>query len=112
MALYGIRENKDLDVVVPVETFVSLRFNKNLDFRFGRRGVYKYRTKDSKIEIFGQMPVGCQAACVLTKPILKQAVICGPYSFASLDQVLAYKKMRRTDYDLKDIKLIEEYLET
>ena len=110
LALYGIRENRDLDVVVPIETFISLRFNRDLDFRFGGSGFYKYSTKDGKIEIFGQMPSCCGRTCLLTKQLLKESVAVESYKFMSLNQVLAMKKYRRTKQDLDDIKLIENYL--
>jgi len=110
LALYGIRENRDLDVVVPIETFISLRFNRDLDFRFGGSGFYKYSTKDGKIEIFGQMPNSCGLSCLLTKQFLKEAIELNSYKFMPLNKVLAMKKIRRTERDLKDIKLIENYL--
>ena len=110
LALYGIRENRDLDIVVPTKTFISLRFNKNLDFRLGGSGFYKYSTKDNNIEIFGQMPSCCGRTCLLTKQLLKESVAVESYNFMPLNQVLAMKKYRRTKQDLDDIKLIENYL--
>ena len=107
LALYGIRQNRDLDVLVTKEVFIRLRFNKQLDFTYGKgSGNYKYRTKDGRIEIFGHIN-----SFLLNRGILERAIKVNGYNYMSLSDLVRFKRARGRTYDLEDIKLIEEYLE-
>lgn len=110
LALYGIRENIDLDVVVSPKTFLTLRYERGLEFTIGKRsGVYKYR--DGEIEIFGHIPYSRSTPCILTESILDRAVNFKGYNFMTLLDLLRFKQVRRLEHDISDIKLIEKYLD-
>lgn len=108
LALYGIRENIDLDVVVTVGTFRALRFERGLDFTCGKKsGLYKYRTFDGKVEIFGNF---LMSGCVLSDATLRNALKVDGYNFFSLRDLLDFKRMRLEPHDIDDIKLIGDYI--
>jgi len=112
MALYGIRSNVDLDVLVAIPTFLSLRFERGLDLVHGKHsGLFKYQNHLRTFEIYGQGQHPCIfGSCVLTKAILQKSINVDGYNFLTLKDLLAFKQRRMRPYDIEDIKLINGFV--
>lgn len=107
MALLGLRRNKDLDVWVTKDLFQKISknsmFNKSVA---DASGDISYTTKDGKIEIFDKLsPLKDRI-----ENQLKRSVFIYGIHFQSPEDVLSWKKTVNRPKDLRDIKLLEEYL--
>lgn len=113
MALYGIRPNIDLDIIVSIQTFISLRFERGLDFVYGKHsGIFKFRDHLKTFEIYGQSQYAkcLYGSCVLSKPVLSKAINVDGYNFLALKELLKFKQYRMMPHDIEDIKLIKGYI--
>ncbi len=97
LAIRGIRENKDLDIIVKWELWDEL--------------IFKYEVKDDEIEIGNLHIVRNLFPDVghVDSLIYESEVINGIH-YVKLEKLLQWKKIKRRDKDLEDIKLIENYL--
>ncbi len=101
LAIRGLRENKDLDVMVKQDLWEEL--------------IKKYPVKN--IEKGGSIEEGHIEIWAQWRPwfsditeMIDNADIIEGIRFVKLEYVLKWKKMRNSDKDKKDIELIEDYL--
>lgn len=101
LAIRGIRENNDIDILVKDELWEKLKKNRNLTGR-------------ETLEI-GHVEIGGSSNKVFNEPCIEQIIdeaeIIDGIRYAKLEHVLFFKKKRGKEKDLQDIKLIEDYLE-
>lgn len=103
MALYGLKENTDLDLWVTKRVYDKLL----KDRRFSPNGKM-LETKDKLIEADHRF------ICV-KQPVeyyLKKATIINGFHFMSLESVLEWKKCMGRPKDKEHIKMIEKYMKT
>jgi hypothetical protein len=107
MALVGLREAGDIDFLVSEELFGELR-------SLGWKQIEK--SPDDKPLVYKDFEAHGHWNFSSYKPTLKQllstATVIEDIPFASLDEVLKWKKASGRPKDLVDIKLIDEYLST
>ena len=98
LAVRGLREARDLDVIVTCKLYEKLRD--------------KYPEKDKGIMI-GDIEIISPHSSVVDNPeeIIKRAETIGGFKFALLNDIMEWKKKRGREKDFKDIKLIQGYLE-
>lgn len=97
MAVRGIRENKDLDLVVTPTLWEDLK--KKLPVSDDST------IKIGNIEIFKELPIFDN-----TEELIDNADIIDGFKFVKLNEVIKFKKALGREKDLKDIKLIENFL--
>lgn len=102
LAVHGLRENKDVDILVKERIWKEL--------------VKEYPlTKRGTIEI-GNVEIGYSFYNpFLNAPIddmIDTAEIIDGLKYVKLEYVLAWKKRRMSEKDIKDIRLIEDYLKS
>lgn len=96
----GIRESRDLDVVVAQSTFEELQ----------QRG-FVLRTKDDDPYLeSGEIEVWLSFNGIYFTELMAEAVKVGDYNFTSLDLIKSWKQRRGLEKDKRDLILIEKYL--
>lgn len=104
MCVRGLRETGDLDVIVSEDIFNE--FKNRPDFKLEKKkSGNEYLEKDN-IEFYRNWHPG---EWDINK-LIQQAEIIDGFPFVRLEEVLKWKKLKGRDKDIKDIKLIEEYL--
>jgi hypothetical protein len=101
MALYGLKENNDIDLWVTKRVYDSML----KDSRFSPNGKM-LETKDGLIEADHRF------ICVKDKveDHLKRAKVVNEIHFQSLQDVLEWKQCMKRPKDINDIKVIENYM--
>jgi hypothetical protein len=101
LAIRELRENKDLDVIVKRDLFEEL----------SKKYPVVNVEKGGSIET-GHMEIWANLEPWFSDiiPMIDDADIIEGIRFVKLKYVLAWKKMRNSDRDKEDIKLIESYL--
>jgi hypothetical protein len=102
MALYGIKDNDDIDIWATRDVFNKIR----RDPRFLSTGKL-YKTRDDTIEV-GAGVVGLQGQKV--EDYLKRAVKANGFYFWTLNDLMKWKKMMGRPKDLDDIQKINDYV--
>ncbi len=103
MAIYGIRENGDLDIIVKMDLWNELV--KKFEFKKGRDNVLVV----GEIEIFRDWFMDEFGG---VDKYIDSADIIDGIRFVKLIHIIEWKKKRGNEKDLKDIELIEEFLES
>lgn len=108
LAAFGIRETEDIDIVAIPEVFNNLRnTGKWVEKKTERgniflsKGLYEVGT----VWDYGEYNPDIQK-------LIKRAVVFEGVPFAPLEDVLKWKKAFGRPKDLKDLKLIDSYLES
>ena len=101
MAIHGIKETNDLDVLVKKEVFEKLKskYNQNNSHPFG-------------CIVIGNLEIGdnWQGDYEIVEKWISEAEEVEGYMFMPLSYVIEWKRMMGRDKDLKDIKIIEDFL--
>ena len=102
LAIRGLRESNDIDVIVKTELMEMLeeKFWKFYDSKFNCYIIWNLEVFDS----FMDYPIE------LVDKIINTADIIEWYPFAKIEYVIHYKKILWREKDLRDLKLIENYL--
>lgn len=107
MALFGLKENKDLDVWATESVFRKLK--KNPDFIEKISNIdnsVMYETKDGTLEFVHTLPPFQDSIY----DHLKRAIVVYGIHFQSLADLLKWKKMMNRQKDKEDIEKIENFL--
>lgn len=110
MGVLGIRESKDIDLLISKALFDELRENQDFEYRvkvFDNKERISLAYKYSDIEIFFDMDTGETFGDYMNSNYLQE--IEGMY-FMKLERLLFYKNRWKREKDLKDIELINTYL--
>jgi len=104
MALFGIRKNRDLDVVVTKDVFNKLKNNKKLIYSHRRlSGNPSYQTLDHNVELYSTM----WPFKLSVERYLKMAIVVKGIRFLPLRKVIKWKKKLNRHKDREDIQLIQ-----
>jgi hypothetical protein len=107
LALHGIRENKDLDVMVTEDIFKKLAYNGLFIEGVASTSKEKYyHTKNEKLEVYSSLG---RIRTSVDKLIDKADKIDG-YLFLSLEDIKKWKKAMGREKDLEDLKLLGEMM--
>lgn len=107
MALFGIRKNRDLDVVVTKDVFNKLGKNKKLIYSHRKLSDNpSYKTPDDNVEIYGTM----WPFKLSVERYLKMAIVVKGVRFLPLRKVIKWKKKLARHKDKRDIQLIQKYI--
>lgn len=109
LAVRGIRESEDIDLVVTPEIYKKLKIDgwKEEIWPSGRK-----RLSNGSFEV--SEDVDFRFACAYNPDIIKvlsEAEIINGIPFVSLDEIVRWKKAYGRDKDKKDLKLIGEFLQ-
>lgn len=104
LALYGLRKNHDLDVSVTSDVFKKLA--KKYPVTKSMLGNEKIELTEI-VEIFNNN-VGIIKDTV--KELIERSITINGFHFMSFEDLLRWKKKFGREKDLKDVKLIEEFL--
>ncbi len=101
----GIRDTRDLDIVVTQELFEELRKSKT----------YREEIRWGKVFLIGDnVEIGTKLEwenySTGTEEAIKTAMIINEVPFLNLEETIKFKKAMGREKDFKDIKLIENYL--
>ena len=105
LEVLGIRDTKDLDIVVTQELFEKLRQSKN----------YNEEMRWGKVFLIGDgIEIGVRLEwehyhCT-TEEAIKTATVIRGIPFLNLEETIKFKKAMGREKDFKDIVLIEDYL--
>lgn len=106
LALFGLRKNKDIDVLVKPSTFRKMLLDKSFKFTKSiTKGGLALSSKDSHIELFNVPIVGN------LMENFNRAFTVNGVLFQSLEDLIKWKKVLNRSKDYLDIKLLEEYVE-
>lgn len=107
MALFGIRKNRDLDIVVSKDVFKKLGKNKKLIYSHRKlSGNPSYQTADTNVELYGTM----WPFKLSVERYLKMAIVVKGVRFLPLHKVIKWKKKLNRLKDRKDIQLISRFV--
>ena len=104
----GIRESKDIDIVVNNQMFEKLSLLKN--FRKGEYPEGHYYLKNEVFQIGDRLLISKININKTYNHIFKNSFVVNGLRYMKLDFVLKIKKLLQRPKDIHDIKLIEEYL--
>jgi len=99
LAIRGIRENRDIDIVVDDALYEEL--------------IKKYPEDNNKKEIkYKNIEIFCSSKSLIDDPdkAIAQAEMIDGFKFIRLNELIKWKKKFGRPKDLKDIKLIKSYL--
>jgi hypothetical protein len=105
MAIKGIREARDLDIVVSTKLWIKLKkkYKKYLS-------TTQEKIVIGNIEIFGKhLKVG-KLIYATAEQQIRETEIIEKYPFVKLPRIKHYKQTYAREKDLNDIELINEYL--
>lgn len=105
MAVRGLKEPNDLDIIVTKETYDSFRNKGGWIEKLFHDGVSHYLEKDG-IELWDTWGPGDWDIAKL----INTAEIIDGLPYVTLDHVLAWKEKNSRQKDMADIKKIKEYL--
>ena len=104
MALFGIRKNRDLDVIVTKDVFNKLKNNKKLIYSHRRLSDNpSYQTLDHNVEFYDTMWPFKKSI----EHYLKMAIVVKGVRFLPLRKVIRWKKKLNRNKDREDIRLIQ-----
>lgn len=107
MALFGIRKNRDLDIVVTKDVFNKLKNNNKLVYSHRRLSDNpSYQSLDGNIEFYGTMWPFKKSV----EYYLKKAIVIKGVRFLPLRTVIKWKNKLRRPKDKADIGLIKKSL--
>lgn len=108
MEAYGLRKADDIDVCVSPKLFEKLRMagwevDQPFKEKWGR-----VRLKRNDIEVFSDVQIGSRSIPI--EDFIQDSILIRDLPFMRLEILLELKHYNDREKDLKDIKLIEEYL--
>lgn len=95
MAIRGLRENKDIDIIVKPKLWEGLKSQFPI-------------SNDDKIKV-GNIEI-CQGSLGNSEELIDNADVIDGFRFVKLNEVIKFKQAVGREKDLKDIKLIENFL--
>lgn len=100
MCVRGLRECRDLDVVVTEKVFNE--YLRNSDWELKERNNSKYlKNKNFEIELWKDWVLGDYNI----RELIKDSEVINGMPFVKLEYVLKWKKINNREKDLKDIKI-------
>lgn len=109
---HGLRESRDIDILTIPEVYESLKSQGGWEEKQWPSGD-RYLAKE-EFEIVIEWTYKNQESGEFydsdIKNLIDEADIINGIPFVKLEEVLAWKKVRGKEKDLRDIQLIEEYL--
>lgn len=108
MAVHGIRENHDIDILAIPEVYEQLKLDSNWHEKTWPSGDICLEKED--FEITNKWKFDSYEPDI--QKLIDEAEVINGVPFVKLEEVLAWKKVRGKEKDLKDIQLIEDYLKT
>ena len=107
MALYGIRQNKDLDIAIPLSDWSRILNDFPGKYEVAYRSFIKVMVLVYKnVEIHYNDWDGSR-----TEDTLERTEVIGGYHWHSLDTIYKWKKLANREKDIKDVQLIEKFWE-
>ena len=107
MCVRGLRECRDLDVIITEDIFVE--YSKKPEWKTQKYNTTFYLENEG-IEIWKDWAPDYMPNVWDIERLIAAADIINDLPFVKLEEVLKWKKALRREKDLKDIKLIEDYL--
>lgn len=109
MEAHGIRMAKDIDIVAAPDLFQDLQ-GKGWKLAETRLGAVKFKLKGEGVDVFPDYSCGesYQADVVA---LIKNADVINGVPFVRLTELVKWKKAAGREKDLKDIGLIEHFLD-
>jgi len=108
LALYGIRPNKDIDIIASDNLFRKITKDKRFEQYKAPSGDISYRSKDRIIEFYSRnWPVipGGETA----EQLIASADIIDNIRFSTLKQIIQWKQKYNRSKDIKDVRLIRRF---
>ena len=104
---YGIRKSGDIDMAVTKDVYSDLKRKgwKETEKPNGKKVLEKNKFEVSINFHYGNYKTS-------TQKLIKTATVIRGVPFANLKETIALKKELNRDKDIKDIKLIEKYLQS
>lgn len=99
----GLRESEDLDLIVADDFFQKYEKEEGWQVKQLKKG---YGLTCGNVELIREWWPGEWNI----EKLIKEADIIKGFPFVRLEEVLKWKKMRGAEKDLKDIRLIEDFL--
>lgn len=106
LSLRGIKETRDIDILVTSDLITSLKNNKKWrrHVRINSEEEPGLISEEGLIELYPTM-----GGVKSFKELLQRAELVDGIPVASLEDILAIKRFYKREKDMRDIKLIEEY---
>jgi hypothetical protein len=105
LCVHGIREHRDLDVVVSRATFERLKDDPKLKFSEFKDGAPRLQSKDLDIFIKWDKPGSAEPNF---EELFNESELVGGVRVLSLERVVSWKKRWAREKDLADLKLIRK----
>ncbi len=107
MAVRGLRECRDLDVIVAKDVFDEFKNKKEWELKKTEKSEY---LENSGIELWKDWgPDWFPEGTWDIQKLINEAEIIDDLPFVKLEEVLKWKNILRREKDLADIKLIEDF---
>ncbi|MCL4392674.1 hypothetical protein M1145_00830 [Patescibacteria group bacterium] len=106
LQMYNLRESHDIDIIVTKNLYNKLKNSKLWKEKIhisGNVSLYK-----DIFEVFKSWKFGDYSPH--TKYLIKNSIYLEEIPFVNIEEVLKWKKIRNSEKDRKDIKLIKSYL--
>jgi hypothetical protein len=109
MAVRGLKEAHDVDIVVTQELFEKCKANgwKNILWTYPEK-IGQIYLKQNDIELY--LDVNCADFNPTTKELIERADVIEGVPFINLEDMLRFKRAYNREKDSKDIKITETYL--
>ena len=108
MGIRGLRECRDLDVIVTEEIFEDYKGKFGWELKkFERDGRHVEMVEKNNIEFYKDWGPGDWNV----KELIKDAEVINDLPFVKLEQVIKWKKISAREKDLADVQLIQNFLE-
>lgn len=105
----GIRESRDIDAVLEEKTFQNLKINSSLIETQNEYGA-KLLTNDS-VEFSNRWYIDSLGIDLSFEDLVQQSSVIDGVRYVDLELLLEIKKLWAREKDLKDVELIQNYLE-
>ncbi|HEY1074925.1 MAG TPA: hypothetical protein VGE59_04540 [Patescibacteria group bacterium] len=109
LAIRGLRDTKDLDILVEPELFATLAKTWPLDSAYEQKWNRK-RLKKGNIEVYPDMYLEKEACFLDVSELIQSAEIVEGIPLQPIDNLLRCKLDTGGEKDLRDVVLIKKYL--
>jgi len=106
MCIRGLRKPGDLDIILTVDIYNDLKDSTNFKIGYKKKSKNEFLEKDN-IEFYCNWYP--EEGWDINK-LIQEAEMINGFPFVKLEEVLKWKKFKAREKDIKDIKLIEDYL--